>query len=160
MYAYDTSIFHQSHEITQLNEAITRDVYQLEKWWEGNKLSLNVVETSAMLISTKQKHKILKDHNKDLLVKIRGTEIEVFLNAKYLGIHVDNSQEWKEHIKVMSSKVSRAVGFLKHARSFLSLGALKTLHNRIVEPHFRYGCSLCTVVGLQSLARYKNCKTS
>lgn len=55
MYADDTSICYHSHEITQLNEAINNDLYKLEKWLEGNTLSLNVVKTRAMLIYTKQK---------------------------------------------------------------------------------------------------------
>ena len=42
MYADDTSICYHSHEITRLNEAINNDLYKLEKWLEGNKLSLNL----------------------------------------------------------------------------------------------------------------------
>ena len=49
MNADDTSICYHSHEITQLNEAINNDLYQLEKWLEGNNLSFKVVETCAML---------------------------------------------------------------------------------------------------------------
>ena len=54
MYADDTSISYHTHGITQLNEAIINDHYKLEKWLEGNKLSLNVGKTREMLISTKQ----------------------------------------------------------------------------------------------------------
>ena len=42
----------------------------------------------------------------------------------------------------MSAKVSRAVGFLKHAKSFLPKETLQTLYTGIVEPHFRYCCSV------------------
>jgi len=55
MYADDTSACYHSHKIIQLNEAINNDLYKLEKWLEGNTLSLNVVKTRAMLIYTKQK---------------------------------------------------------------------------------------------------------
>ena len=57
MYADDSSICCHSHEITQLNEAINRDLYNLEKCLEGNKLPLNVLGTHAMLISAKQTYK-------------------------------------------------------------------------------------------------------
>ena len=70
MYADDTSICYQSHDINQLNEAINNDLYKLVKWLEGNKLYLNVGKTRAILISTKQKYKALQDHNQDLRVKI------------------------------------------------------------------------------------------
>ena len=52
MYVDDIIIFNQSYEITQLNEAIDSDLYQLEKWLEGNELSLHVVKTHEILIST------------------------------------------------------------------------------------------------------------
>ena len=93
-------------------------------------------------------HNILTDQNRNLSFKIRVTKIEFVLNVKYLGVHLDRNLEWKEHIKVVSSKVSRAVGYLKHARSFLPLGALETLHTGIVEPHFRYCCSVWSCCGI------------
>ena len=44
MYADDTSLCHQSHDLTQLNEAINSDLKKLETWLNGNKLSLNVAK--------------------------------------------------------------------------------------------------------------------
>ena len=46
MYADDTSLCHQSHHLTQLNEAIKSDLTKLETWLQGNKLSLNVAKNS------------------------------------------------------------------------------------------------------------------
>ena len=42
----------------------------------------------------------------------------------------------------VSSKVSRGVGFLRHAKSFLPKETLQTLYTGIVEPHFRHCCSV------------------
>ena len=71
MYAYDTSLCYQSLDINVLNEAINNDLKQLDTWLQGNKLSLNFAKTNAMLVSTKQKHNILKSRNEDLDFKIR-----------------------------------------------------------------------------------------
>ena len=94
-----------------LNEAINNDLKQLDTWLQGNKLSLNVAKTNAMLVSTKQKHNILKSCNEDLNFKIRDNELEIIQKTKYLGVQIDNSLNWKEHIKTVSAKVSRAIGF-------------------------------------------------
>ena len=40
-------------------------------------------------------------------------------NVKYLGVQVDNSLDWKGQIKAISSKVSKELGLLKHAKKFL-----------------------------------------
>ena len=55
-------------------------------------------------------------------------------NTKYLGVQVDNSLDWKEHIKSVSTKVSRAVGLLKYAKRFLPQNSLKKLYTSIIEP--------------------------
>ena len=159
MYADDTSICYHSHDITQLNEAINRDLYSLEKWLEGNKLSLNVVKTRAMLISTKQKYKALQNQSQDLHLKIKGVELDTVTNTRYLGVNIDSSLDWKDHIKAISTKVSRAVGFLKYTRNFLPQDTLKTLYTGIVEPHFRYCCSVwgsCGKTDLNQLQKLQN----
>ena len=65
---------------------------------------------------------------------------------KKLGVQIDNSLDWKEQIKVTLSKVSKAVGFLKHARPFLPEKTLKTLYKGIIEPHFCRGCFAVTEI--------------
>ena len=111
MYANDTSLFHQSRDLTQLNEAINSDLSKLETWLQGNKLSLNVAKTQSVLISTKQKHNSLKSRNKALELKIRDIELEVVQKAKYLGVQIDYCLDWKEQIKAVSTNVSRAISF-------------------------------------------------
>ena len=66
--------------------------------------------------------------------------LRLFKKTKYLGVQIDNSLDLKEHIKVTSSKVSKAVGFLRHAKPFLPKETLTTLYTGIIEPHFRYCC--------------------
>ena len=97
MYADDTSLRHQSHDITQLNEAINNDLAQVEKWPRGNKLSLNVMKTHALLISTKPKHKSLKNQDESLKLKIQNNELDIVQKTKYLGIQINNTLDWKEH---------------------------------------------------------------
>ena len=62
----------------------------------------------------------LINQGESLKLKIRNDELEVVQKTKYLGVQIDNKLDWKEHIKTVSSKVSGAIGFLKHAKSFLS----------------------------------------
>ena len=142
MYADDTSLCYQSHDLTRLNKAINSDLKQLGTWLQDNKLSLNVAKTHSMLISTKQKQNSLKSQNKDLDLKIRDNDLEVVKKTKYLGVQIDCSLNWKEQIKAVSSKVSRTVGFLRHAKFFLPKETLQTFYTGIVEPHFRYCCSV------------------
>ena len=82
MYADDRSLCYQASDIETLNEAINNDLIQLEMMLKGNKLYLNVAKTNSMLISTKQKDKILKNRDEDLKLKIRNKELEVIQKDK------------------------------------------------------------------------------
>ena len=106
MYADDTSLCYQSSAINVLNGAINNDLKELVTWLQDNKLSLNVAKTKSMLVSTKQTHNILKSRNENLDFKIRDNEFEIIQKTKYLGVQIDNSLNWKEHIKTVSTKVS------------------------------------------------------
>ena len=72
-----------------------------------------------MLITTKQKRNVLKSTSQNLELNIPGNELDIVQKTKYHGVQIDCSLDWKEQIKAVSAKVSRAIGFLKHAKKFL-----------------------------------------
>ena len=119
MYADDTSHTFQSQDISQLNQSINGDFKHLDLWMQGNKLSLNASNNQSMLICTKRKHQKLRTAGDNLCLNIRGKDLDVVQKVKHVGVQVDNSLDWKEQIKVISSKVSNVLGLLKHVKTFL-----------------------------------------
>ena len=119
-----------------LNIAINNDLMQLDTCLKSKQLSLNVAKMNCMLMATMQKHSYLKNRNDDLHLTIRNKELEVIQKNKYLGVVIDNSLNGKEHIKTVSAKVSKAIGFLNDAKAFLPQETLTALYTGIVEPHF------------------------
>ena len=112
-----------------------------------------------MLICTKPKHKSLGSQGIDFKLKIRDNDLEVVKKTRYLGIQIDWSLDWKQQIKAVSSKVSWAVGFLRHAKSFLPKETLHTLYTGIVEPHFRYCYSVWGCAGLTKTNQLRKLQT-
>ena len=47
------------------------------------------------------------------------------------------------------------IGFLRHAKYFLPIASLKTLYTGIVEPHFRYCCSVWGCAGSTDINQLK-----
>ena len=137
MYAHDTSFTLQSQHISQLNETINDDLRRLDLWMQGSKLSLNVSKTQSMLICKKPKHQKLKIAGGALCLNIRGNILDVVQKVKFIGLQVDNTLDWKDQITV-----SKALGLLKHAKKFLPASSLISLYLSIVQPHFRYCCSI------------------
>ena len=67
--------------------------------------------------------------------------------------------DWKFRVCAVSSKVSKAVAFLKHAKSILPLETLNRLYAGVVEPRFRYCCfvwACCGVTEKTHLQKLKN----
>ena len=51
-------------------------------------------------------------------------------------------------LKKFKKKISRSLGLLKYAKRILPLESLKNIYTSIVDPHFRYCCSVWGVCGL------------
>ena len=117
------------------------------------------MKTHSMLISTKPKHRTLLNQGESLKLKIQDKELEVVQKSKYLGVQIDNTLDWKGHITTVSSKVSRGIGFLKHAKTFLPEETLRTMYTGIMEPYFGYCCSVwgcCGVTEINQLQKLQN----
>ena len=54
---------------------------------------------------------------------MHGTELEVVNKIKYLRVQVDKSLDWNSQVQAVSLKVSRGLGLLKHAKTFLPFSA-------------------------------------
>ena len=72
-------------------------------------------KTKFMLICTKPEHKKFSSADLKLSLNICGCELEVVKKIEYLGVLMDNRLDWKEHIKVVSSRISKALGI--HAKA-------------------------------------------
>lgn len=90
---------------------------------------------------------------------VGDSHVENVDRTKYLGVIIDRNLSWEEHVNNLRTKVSRAIGFLKYSRKFLPQNTLSKMYRGIVEPHFRYCCSVwgcCGVTKLQTLQKLQN----
>ena len=121
MYADDTSISYSSSSLVDIEQTLNSELNDLKLWMQGNKLSLNVLKTQAMVVGSKPKIKKITDkivdHPKFF---IGGSQVENVDRAKYLGVIIDKNLNWEEHISNVRTKVSRAIGFLKYSRKFFT----------------------------------------
>ena len=135
-------------EFNSLNMTLNKELNSLRKWLQGNKLSLNVLKTQAMVIGSRPNlKKISTKLVEPPYFSIGGSEVEMVDNVKSLGVQIDRHLAWDEHIHFVRSKVSRAIGFLKYAKKLLPQDTLSKIYRGIVEPHLRYCCSVWGACG-------------
>ena len=97
--------------------------------------------------------KILKSQREDLKRIAHDNGLKLVQKKKYLDLQVNCLFDWKELTRAVSTKVSRAVGFLEHAISFLSKEKLQPLCTGIVELHFRYWCYVLGCIGRNEISQ-------
>ena len=162
MYADNTSLAHSAKDVKDISSTMNAELDNLKVWLHGNKLSLNVAKTTSMLIGTRHtiNDKITVETLRTNFV-ISGEQIKQKPSFKYLGVHIDNKLKWKNHIKAVASKVTRAIAMIRHSKKLLPKHTLKILYQGLVEPHFRFCCSVwgacgvttrCTLEKLQNRA--------
>ena len=73
---------------------------------------------------------------------ISGEPIEQKPSVKYLGVHIDNKLKSKDQITAVASKVTWAIAMIRYTKRFIPKHTLKMLFQGLVEPHFRFCCSV------------------
>ena len=150
MYADNTSLAYSAKDVKDITSTMSAELENLKVWLHGNKLFLNVAKTTSMLIGSR--HTITDKITAETLrasFVISGEQIKQKPSVKYLGVHIDNKLKWKNHIKAVASKVTRAIAMIRHSKKFPPpKHTLKILYQGLVEPHFRFYCSVWEACGV------------
>ena len=104
---------------------LNAELVGIKKWLHGNKLSLNVDKTQAMIVGSMQNvNKVVVQPTLLPVFHLGGTDIDLVNKVTYLGPYIDNSPTWKCQIENIKGKVSRAIGLLKYFKNFASMETL------------------------------------
>ena len=105
-----------------------------------NKLASNVLKTEFVIIGTSKRLNILDQtpETTPYIMSVDGCQIKKVKSVKYLGLIVDDTLIWAEHVDYISTKISKNIGIIKWVRTFLPQHSLLTLYRTLIEPYLRY----------------------
>ena len=92
------------------------EIDMFSNWLIANKLTINIKKTNFLIFKSRQK-KLMKEN---LNIKIMKESITQRQSIKFLGVFVDQNLNWKEHIHIISGKISRSIGIVSRSRFYLS----------------------------------------
>ena len=98
----------------QLEQQLNHKLKQMAAWINANNLTINPSKTYALVISP-----FTNFNSPTLNLSYNHHRIDVVRTVKYLGIILDNQLLFKQHIKMLESKLSCYVGILFKLKSFL-----------------------------------------
>ena len=99
MFADDTNLFLSHKNIDTLFDSMNVELANVSTWFKSNKLSLNVDKTKWLLFHLLSKRQLLR---------------------KTLPNFVIENLSWRQHIDIVSSKISKCIGILYKSRDVLS----------------------------------------
>ena len=82
------------------------------------------------------KNKIINTENLNALID--NIVINQVHNTKSLGEIINSNSKWQDHIKAISSKVSKNIRILVRIRKNVPNDVLLTLYHTLIEPYFSY----------------------
>ena len=84
-----------SDNLEDIDAVVNAELARLEKWLHGNKLSLIVVKTQAMIVGSSQKLRKIDTPTVRLLrFQANGNNINFMKETKYLGLMIDDNLIW------------------------------------------------------------------
>ena len=118
MFADDTNFFLSHKNIDTLFAIMNVELENVSTWFNSNKLSLNVDRTKWSLFQPLSKRQFLPLTLPNLLIE--DIHIKREHVTKFLGVFIDENLSWKQHIEILSSKISKSIDILYKSRDVLS----------------------------------------
>ena len=77
--------------------------------------------------------------------------------TKFLGVFIDENLSWKQHIEILSSKISKSIDILYKSRDVLSKQCLKELYFSFIHSYVNYANNACASTSKSKLERLYRC---
>ena len=107
LFVDDTSSFYFHKNLKDVEITLNNELTKVSEWLIANNLTLNASESNFVIFHRPQK----KIHT-NITIYINDEQLEQKQFTKYLGVLTDKHLTWKQHIRYVNLKVSRAVGLL------------------------------------------------
>lgn len=121
----------------------------IDTWCHKNNMAVNPSKTTCMVITSKRQ----ANRETDLKLFINHVQIKNVKCQKLLGIYIDNTLSWKEHINKTCSKVVSKISLLKRISYFLTSEMKQLFYNAYIVPILDYGCVIWSHANTSALNR-------
>ena len=147
---------HTNKSLDVVITSLTNDLSHVDRWCQHNHMSINSDKSNVMFNSSRQNRQFLQSNPE---IPYLDSVIKSCSTAKLLGVTVNNSLSWNDHIEtVINKKCNTYLYILSWIKLYLSTDNCKRFYNAYILPHF----VLCCVIWgkLHTLHGWKTSKTS
>ena len=126
-----------SHEnLDDLISLVNCELNKFSNWFKFNKLSININKTNFSFFSSQNKKYI----NSNIIID--HVVIQQVWKTKFIGVILNHSLSWNDHILFIKRKVRKSIGIILPVRHHLPRHILLSLYRTLIHPYFEY----CNIV--------------
>jgi len=131
--ADDTSVLFTHSNLIDFNKNISAVFQTLNKWLGANQLSLNFNKTNYVHFTTK------KNMSVKMQIGFNNNFITNSFYTKFLGVTMNNTSSWNNHIDLLVKKLSKACYIIRNAKTYMSAPSLKMIYYAFFHSVMSYG---------------------
>ena len=115
VFADDMALYCPAPTAAELRNKLNVDLQNMTRWLSTHKLTLNVEKSKLMIIGNNQRLKKFTDVH----LMVGGKQLGRVPTFKYLGIIINQTLTWHEHIYAVQAKINQRLGILKRLKHLL-----------------------------------------
>ena len=136
LFANDTSLFSVVFNVDATAKELNDDLAKVQDWALRWKMSFNP-DISKQAQEVIFSRKLKKTPHPPLM--FNSNLVNKASSQKHLGIILDESLSFEEHLKTISVKTNKALYILRKLQNLLPRDALITLYKSFIRPYLDYG---------------------
>ena len=136
LFTDDTSIIISNTHPEEFKCTVSSVFIETSNWLQSNFLSLNCDKTLFLQFLTKNQNEI------EMQIITSNTVITNTNSTKFLGVIIDSTLSWKDHITRLTSKLNKACYAIRAVKPFMSLEILKMIYYSYFHSLLSYGIIL------------------
>ena len=137
LFADDTTIYVSGTNIQEISSVLQSCLDATHIWMTNNGLKLNSTKSKCMLIHSSRKRDF-----PPLNLYLLGSQVEQVSSFNFLGVIINDTLTWSDHISFISKKVARSICLLRRLSWFLPQSLLVLFLKSYILPVLDY----CDVV--------------
>ncbi len=135
LFADDTMVYCSGSTRNELQENLNGDLSRIKKWLNDHRLTINAEKSQFMVIGSSQRIKAFES----MILRIDEDELEKVTSYKYLGVIINETVNWSEHIEMIQRKVLQRLGMLRRIKHLLPQSTREVVVNTLILPLLDYG---------------------
>jgi hypothetical protein len=154
LFADDANAYASGSNIAELTSFVNAEFHKISLYFRSHKMALHPAKTKYILFTNSKlvedahieifiNNNNLNEFNPILLSKVERVTVDSETPAmKFLGVSFDPKLNFKHHVKLLSSKLSRSLYILRTVKNVLSQKALRTIYFSIFHCHLIYAIQI------------------